>query len=375
MRKIQAMLAIVILSIILSVSIFEKTAFGSNENNVAVVSGSWQVDTSTDDAARALVYSGPLYFNLSDNSYFNISDGEDFAGAYTSRHYQYGCGLRFTGINIPNGATIVSARIRFVCRYEGLGGPCNTRLSAEAADNPPTFTSNQIEFDRRFENRTTAINWDNIPGWTVGGVYYSESILSVIQDTVNRPGWNKGNAIAIFWEDFENRSILNGEKSNRCAYSYDSSPSLAPTLEIAWISNQNTPTTEQAQSFFFVQSNSTITHLFFNSTSSEISFKVNGTSGTTGYVKITVAKSLVPSIQDVKVYLDSSQLNFEMTSNEDSWILLFTYTHSTHQVSVNLRATVEAEPTILGLTYLNFALLIAIIVLLIVVIVLALKKK
>ena len=105
------------------------------------------------------------------------------------------------------------------------------------------------------------------------------------------------------------------------------------------------------QSFFFVESNSTITELFFNSTSSELRFRVNGTSGTKGYVKVTVSKSLVSSIQNVKVYLDGSNLNFEMTSNENSWILTFTYTHSTHQVRISLAATTTVEPTILGLPY------------------------
>ncbi len=100
------------------------------------------------------------------------------------------------------------------------------------------------------------------------------------------------------------------------------------------------------QSFFTVESNSTVTELFFNSTSSELSFTVNGTSGTTGYVKVTIAKSLVSSVENAKVYLDGRQLNVAITEDTDSWLLTFTYTHSTHKVIINLAAN-ASETTLL----------------------------
>jgi hypothetical protein len=87
---------------------------------------------------------------------------------------------------------------------------------------------------------------------------------------------------------------------------------------------------------FSVESNSTVTELAFNSTSSELTFVVHGPSRTAGYVKATIAKSLIPNTKNIKVYLDEKQLNYEVTSNTDSWLLSFTYTHSTHQVSINL---------------------------------------
>jgi parallel beta-helix repeat protein len=105
------------------------------------------------------------------------------------------------------------------------------------------------------------------------------------------------------------------------------------------------------QQLFFVESNSTVSALAFNSTSSELSFTVNGTSGTTGYVKVTIAKTLVSNAENIKVYLDGNQLNYEVTSNPDSWLLAFTYIHSTHHVMISL-ATNEAGGTFLGIEYL-----------------------
>jgi hypothetical protein len=117
------------------------------------------------------------------------------------------------------------------------------------------------------------------------------------------------------------------------------SPAITPTP---------TPTTAPSpipvpdQSYFFVESNSTVSELFFNSTSGELSFTVTGETGTPGYVEITIAKSLVSNIQDVKVYLDGSQLAVVITEDGDSWLLRFTYTHSTHQVKVSLATDLDA---------------------------------
>jgi hypothetical protein len=101
------------------------------------------------------------------------------------------------------------------------------------------------------------------------------------------------------------------------------------------------------QNLFLFESNSTVSALAFNSTSSELSFTVNGTAETAGYVKVTIAKSLVSNAANIKVYLDGNQLNYDVTSNADSWLLSFTYKHSTHKVMISL-ATSGAGDTLLG---------------------------
>jgi hypothetical protein len=99
---------------------------------------------------------------------------------------------------------------------------------------------------------------------------------------------------------------------------------------------------------FSVSSNSTVTSLAFNSTTSEFSFNVSGPSETTGYVKITIAKSLVTNAENIKVYLDGTPLNYEVTSNANAWLLTFTYGHSSHQIRLSL-ATNVATITLLGI--------------------------
>jgi hypothetical protein len=122
-------------------------------------------------------------------------------------------------------------------------------------------------------------------------------------------------------------------------------PAVTPTPTIATPAPSQLPVPDQ--SAFSVKSNSTVAQLFFNSTSSELSFTVIGPAGTAGYVKVTIAKSLVSSVQSVKVYLDGSQLNVAITEDVDAWLLSFTYLHSTHRVMISL-ATNPASTTFLS---------------------------
>jgi hypothetical protein len=122
------------------------------------------------------------------------------------------------------------------------------------------------------------------------------------------------------------------------------SPTPAPTPEptpTPTATPSPSPIPVPGQSFFFVNSNSTVSNLFFNSTSAELSFTVSGESETWGYVEVTISKTLVSSIQDVKVYLDGSPLSVAVTDDGDAWLLYFTYTHSTHDVLVSLAAAPE----------------------------------
>jgi len=92
----------------------------------------------------------------------------------------------------------------------------------------------------------------------------------------------------------------------------------------------------EEQNVFSVTSNSTVSELAFNSTSRELSFTVTGPSGTIGYINVHIAKTLIDNIADVTVYLDGDQLNYTVTSIDDSWRLHFTYLHSTHEVTISL---------------------------------------
>lgn len=94
---------------------------------------------------------------------------------------------------------------------------------------------------------------------------------------------------------------------------------------------------------FFVESNSTVSSFAFNSISSELSFTVSGPTGSGGYTKVTIAKTLCPSTDGLTVTIDGVPLDYVLSDSGDSWLLLFYYSHSSHNVNMYL-PQVEPSP-------------------------------
>jgi hypothetical protein len=84
----------------------------------------------------------------------------------------------------------------------------------------------------------------------------------------------------------------------------------------------------------------------FNSTNSEISFNATGPIGSTGYAKVTIAKTLMQNITGCKVYLDGKTLNFSAVDVGNSWLVTLDYHHSTHRVSIYLNREAPPSPTL-----------------------------
>jgi hypothetical protein len=98
----------------------------------------------------------------------------------------------------------------------------------------------------------------------------------------------------------------------------------------------------EQENVFSVTSNSTITALYFNSTSNQLSFSTNGASGSTGYVDIYIPKSMVADASSLEVSLDGTPLTYAVTSQNDAWLVSFTYHQSSHRVTINLDSNVVA---------------------------------
>jgi len=114
---------------------------------------------------------------------------------------------------------------------------------------------------------------------------------------------------------------------------------------------------------FSVESNSTISALTFNSTSLELSFMATWPSSTTGFARATIAKTLVADITNLKVYLDGNPLEHSTSSTDDSWVIYFTYSHSTHRITIVLSSMVEGAPTSFLPTHLLLLLIIVTLIL------------
>jgi hypothetical protein len=106
------------------------------------------------------------------------------------------------------------------------------------------------------------------------------------------------------------------------------------------------PFDNQDQNVFSVTSNSTLTSLTFNSTANELSFGVSGPSGTTGLTEVCIPQSLIPDISKLNVMLDGASINHTSVSQNNVWLITFTYHHSSHTVVIALDSTSTPTPTV-----------------------------
>jgi hypothetical protein len=134
-------------------------------------------------------------------------------------------GTRFTGVQIPQGATITSAHIQF--RTDEVStGAANLTIRAEASDNAPTYQAVSGNIANR---TTTAINvaWAP-PAWNTvneaGTGQLTPNIATLVQAIVNRPGWSQGNALAL---------QISGT-GRRTADAFESGANFAPLLHVEW---------------------------------------------------------------------------------------------------------------------------------------------
>lgn len=106
----------------------------------------------------------------------------------------------FTNITILQGATIISATLEYGLAESG-GGTTNAQIAAQDTSNAvsPTNTS---EFTTKQSNLTTArVNWNAVPHGDWGTEITSPSIVTIIQEIVNRGDWTSGNAINMWVGD------------------------------------------------------------------------------------------------------------------------------------------------------------------------------
>ncbi len=131
--------------------------------------------------------------------------------------------LRFTGVQIPNGATITNAEVQFTADEAG-GNTTNLVIRAERADNSAQIGTAAFNISSR--PRTTAsVPWP-VPAWSVGANgsgQLTPNLATVLQEVVSRPGWAAGNALTV---------IITGS-GRRAAESFEGG--APPVLRVAFV--------------------------------------------------------------------------------------------------------------------------------------------
>jgi hypothetical protein len=168
----------------------------------------YQVGASADDAFEM---SGTV--TLTDTS-ANIDATSEYFGA------------RFTGVAIPQGATILRARLLLVLPT-GNDDPLHT-IYGDDADNAAQFTTGANDISGRAAT-AAVVTWDSTDlGGDGASFIASPDIKAVVQEIVDRGGWASGNAMAII--------VRGGATSTRDLQptAYDAGAALAPKLVVTF---------------------------------------------------------------------------------------------------------------------------------------------
>ncbi|MBN4081704.1 DUF1573 domain-containing protein, partial [bacterium AH-315-C07] len=157
-------------------------------------------------------------------------------------------GMNFGELAIPNGAVITNAYIQFVAD-ENSTGSANVNIFGNAANNASSFTTTSYDLSSRAKT-TASVAWPDLQQWFIDYNYKSPDIKSVIQEIVDRPGWNDGNDLVVFIDG-------NG---TRTAESYNGEAQSAPILVVEY-----TPT-----SFFVLPNEEAVIQIDFSPTSTGV---------------------------------------------------------------------------------------------------------
>ena len=179
---------------------------------VGEISTCSQVSASTDDAEERP--SGTLRLTSSDLELIN--DGSE----------DQTVGMRFMDLNIPQGATIVSANIQFTVDEAANIDPCNLNIYGEDSDDAATFIGTKYNMtDRPLTGAT--VSWSP-PIWPTaedsGPNQQTADIAPIIQEIVDRANYTSNSAIAI---------IMSGT-GRRTAVSYNGDAAMAPELCVSY---------------------------------------------------------------------------------------------------------------------------------------------
>lgn len=108
--------------------------------------------------------------------------------------------LRFETINVPQGATIQSAKIQLAFHSQINGTGQSVTIRGEDTDDASSAASSCSSFGGA--TRTSAsVTWSFASGMSAGTFYDTTDISTIVQEIVDRTGWAANNDMQFFFED------------------------------------------------------------------------------------------------------------------------------------------------------------------------------
>lgn len=143
--------------------------------------------------------------------------------------------VRFKNINLPQGAEVLNAYLEFTAYQNGTNSGAKMTIRGANQDSPSDFSPYPRYTLRNKAKTSASVSWSNIPSWSRNGVYQSPPVTDIVQEIVDRPGWESGNKMMFIMSDFSN--------AKRGGYTYNGKPSGATRLVIEFEGNATPGTT------------------------------------------------------------------------------------------------------------------------------------
>ncbi len=142
------------------------------------------VDESSDDAEQVNQEMDKLFDDDLDMGW----EGDEFNIVST--------GLRFTNVTIPKGSKIDSAFL-IIYSHEEEKDTAKITIWGQASDNSTTFSIDTLMLNR--PKTAAKVTWTVTEVWPIWTKFRTPDVTPIIQEIVNRSGWNSGNAMTLFF--------------------------------------------------------------------------------------------------------------------------------------------------------------------------------
>lgn len=136
-------------------------------------------------------------------------------------------GMKFRDLQIPIGATVTDAYIKFKAKGSN-SGYTNVRIYGDDSDDASSIGSSDDDLSDRTPT-SNSVAWNNVPSWFKYSYYNTPNISSVMNEIVSRNGWVSGNDVVL---------MIDGT-GYRKAYSHDGSSYGAPLLVVEYRTSVN----------------------------------------------------------------------------------------------------------------------------------------
>lgn len=160
------------------------------------------------------------------STYFS-STSQDIRAGYYVFGTPWNCYMIFSELWMPKGATITSATLTLTAKSDQAGPSVFWRIYGNDVDNP-TQPTGYADCDA-LDLTNAYVSW--APGaWTQDSTYESDDITDIIQEIVNRDGWEPYNDLMLIVKDSQI-----GE-DYRDWYSFNAGvPAKYPALAVNWL--------------------------------------------------------------------------------------------------------------------------------------------